>query len=64
MFPLTNSIEQGLFFFLRSLKFVGFVALAAVASKIPTFRDITLCSPVKSTDVSEEYVASISLVKD
>jgi hypothetical protein len=37
--------------------FVGFEVLIVVAMKSSVFWDVTPCSPVKSTDVSEEYIA-------
>jgi hypothetical protein len=43
---------------------LGFELLAAVVMKTYIFWDITACSPLKSTDVSEEYVASIFKVEE
>jgi hypothetical protein len=39
--------------------FVGFKVLTSVVTKSSIFWDIAPCSPLKSTDVSEEHVASI-----
>jgi hypothetical protein len=43
---------------------VGFQVLTAVVMKSTIFWDITQCSPLKSTDVSEEHIASIFSVKE
>jgi hypothetical protein len=38
---------------------IGSEVLTAVVMKSTIFWDITPCSPLKATDVSEEHVASI-----
>jgi hypothetical protein len=43
---------------------VGFEVITAVVMKCPIFWDITPCSPLKVTDVSEEHVSSIFKVKE
>jgi hypothetical protein len=43
---------------------VRFDVLAAVVMKSSIFWDITPCRPLKSSDVSEEHVASISVVEE
>jgi hypothetical protein len=42
----------------------GFEVLTAVVMRSSVFWDITPCSPLKATDVSEEHVASIFRVED
>jgi hypothetical protein len=42
---------------------VGFEVLTAVVMKSSTFWDITQCSPLKFTVVSEEHVASLFRVE-
>jgi hypothetical protein len=43
---------------------VGFVILTAVVMKSSTSWDITPCSPLKVSDVSEEHVAPIFRVEE
>jgi hypothetical protein len=42
----------------------GFEVLTVVVIKSTIFWDITQCSPLKSTDVSEEHIASIFRVEE
>jgi hypothetical protein len=42
---------------------VGFEILTAMVIKSSVFLDVTPCSSLKSTDVSEEHVASIFMVE-
>jgi hypothetical protein len=44
--------------------YVGFEVLTAVIIKSTVFWDTTPCSPWKSTDVSEKYIASIFRVEE
>jgi hypothetical protein len=43
---------------------VGFKVLTAVVMKTTIFWDISPCSPLKSTGVSEEHIASIFRVEE
>jgi hypothetical protein len=43
---------------------VGFEVLTVVVMKSTIFWDIMPCSPLKSTDVSEEHIASIFRVEE
>jgi hypothetical protein len=47
-----------------NISFVGFQVYTAVAMKNFVFCDTTPCSPVKSTDVSEEHIASIFRIEE
>jgi hypothetical protein len=47
--------------YIMLLKCVGFYVIVAVVMKI-FFWDITPCSPLKSTDISEEHVAMLGTV--
>jgi hypothetical protein len=44
--------------------YIGFEVLTAMIMKSTIFCDITLCNPLKVTDVSEEPTASIFRVED
>jgi hypothetical protein len=46
-----------------SSAFVGAEVLVVVVMKSSVFWDVTLCSPFKSADVSEELVTSLFKVK-
>jgi hypothetical protein len=51
---------------LTNLRFshVGFEVLTPVVMKSYIFRDITPCSQLKVTDISEEHIASIFMVEE
>jgi hypothetical protein len=51
-------LQINYFKFENNFHYVGFEVLTPVVMKSSIFCDITLCSPLKSADVSEERVAS------
>jgi hypothetical protein len=47
-----------------TIHYIGIEVLTPVVMKSTIFWDITPCSPVKATDVSEEHIASICRVEE
>jgi hypothetical protein len=46
------------------IHYEGFEVLTKVVMRYSVLWDITPCRPFKSTDVSEEYIASIFMVEE